>query len=172
MSNLLMRARLHTTSYAKKMNNQTHFGPVVREEINAFLRALPPGVDMNLSEKWSEAVGLFRPTQNMLFEGLYYVHLMNWLCNFPAENILIIRSEVFFQHPSKILDSVVQFLGLKRLDANVYDNITSVSYNSRQAYVPDYQKLANPDREILLDVFRPFNQALMELLQWNNSLWQ
>lgn len=57
----------------------------------------------NLPIKWSKLVGLFVPASNILYEGLYYVHLLNWICNFPAENILVIKNEDFFKHPSQIL---------------------------------------------------------------------
>ena len=36
---------------------------------------------------------------NDIYDGLYYLHLLNWLCNFPAENIMIINIEEFYQYP-------------------------------------------------------------------------
>ena len=168
-SNLLMRIRLHSDG----MNSSSPLQPVVAKELESFLKAVPKRsvTAASLLDKWSMLVGKFPPSSNMLYEGLYYVHLLNWLCNFPAENILIFNSEEFFHSPSKILDSVVQFLGLRRLDPETYDNITSVSYNSVQKEVPDYQKLSQSDRETLSEIFQPFNQALVDLLQWDNSLW-
>ena len=169
LSNLLMRIRLHSAG----MNSRTLLQPMVAKELESFLKVVPKRsvTAASLLDKWSMLVGKFPPSKNMLYEGLCYVHLLNWLCNFPAENILIFNSEGFFHSPSKILDSVVQFLGLRRLDPETYDNITSVSYNSVQKAVPDYQKLSQSDRETLSEIFQPFNQALEDLLQWDSSLW-
>ena len=171
MSNLWMRARLHTDG----VSQLTNFKPLVARQIKKFLESVPKGsvTTSNLPNKWSRLVGLFPVAKNMIFEGLYYVHLLNWLCNFPAENILVINSEEFFQSPGVILDRVVQFLGLRRLDSETYDNITSASYNSGSKYeIPDYQKLSRSARKSLMDIFRPFNRALFKLLQWRTSLWQ
>ena len=43
--------------------------------------------------------------------------------------ILIVNSEEFFGKSSIILDQVVQFLGLERLEWEEYDEITSEIYN-------------------------------------------
>ena len=48
----------------------------------------------------------------MIFEGIFHIHLHN----FPAENILILNSEEFYEHPSKILDIVFHFLRVTRRD--------------------------------------------------------
>ncbi len=101
----------------------------------------------------------------MVYEGLYYIHLLNWLCNFPAENILIINSEEFFRKPIKILDIAVQFLGLKRLDQKTYELMTRATYNKGK-FNPQ-QGLSEGDISNLLEVYK----ALLELLQWNNSQW-
>ena len=107
----------------------------------------------------------------MVFEGVYYVHLLNWLCNFPAENIMIINSEEFYRHPSKILDYVFQFLELQKLDSETHDWITSEVYNKGDYDVPLHQRLSRTDMTNLLGVYRPFNKALLDLLQWNDCNW-
>ena len=170
VSAFLMRVRLGTN----KMGSMSSLPHTVEQHLDNFLKAVS-GRDLSLVDlprRWSEFVGLFHPASNMIYEGLYYVHLLNWLCNFPAENILIVNSEEFFRDPGKILDMVVQFLGLKRLAVETYAEITSTSYN-RGDYgdVPDHQKLTASHKRALLAVFRPFNQVLFELLHWNSSLW-
>ena len=108
---------------------------------------------------------------NMIFDGIYYIHLLNWLRNFPTENILILNSEEFYEHPGKILDIVFQFLVLTRLDPGTYDSITSTVYNKGKYEVPAYQRLNSTDIESMMEVFKPFNKALLELLQWDNHKW-
>ena len=129
------------------------------------------GMHQSTPEKWSKLVGLFESAGNMVFEGLYYIHLLNWLCNFPAENILILNSEEFYEHPSKILDIVFQFLGLTRLDPGTCESITSTVYNKGKYEVPAYQRLNRTEIESMMEIFKPFNKALLELLQWDNHKW-
>ena len=86
-------------------------------------------------------------TQNLIiYEGLYYVHLMNWLCNFPSENIMIINSEEFYRNASTVLDLVFQFLNLKRLDADTYKWITLTTYNKgKYSNISASQKMSHSD---------------------------
>ena len=169
-SNFLMRSRLgiarvkkeSSISIATKIALDQFFGAVLVRTMDI----------NNLPREWSKLVGLFPPASNLIFEGLYYVHLLNWLCNFPAENILIINSEEFYQNTNKVLDFVFQFLELKSLDSDTYDWITSATYNKgNHNYIPSYQKLSNKDITNLLGVYKPFNRMLLELLQWEHSKW-
>ena len=123
--------------------------------------------EFNVVEKWSSLVCLFAQAKNKVFEGLYYIHLLNWLCNFPPENILIINSEEFFSKPSVILDQVVQFVGLRRLTWDEYDKITKVLYNNgNYTQDTDAHKLFDEDKKKLLEVYEPYNRALLRLLDW------
>jgi [heparan sulfate]-glucosamine 3-sulfotransferase 2 len=168
-SNFLMRSRLHKV----RIGNQTSISTILKMELDQyFQQVLKKTLNVErLPAEWSKLVGLFHPAQNMVYEGLYYVHLMNWLCNFPAENILIINSEKFFENPSKILDIVFQFLGLKRLDSETYQWITSATYNKRSNEIPSYQKLTRTDIMNMLGVYKPFNKVLFDLLQWDSHKW-
>ena len=118
----------------------------------------------NLTKEWAKLVGLFPPTKNLVYEGMYYVHLLNWLCN-----ILIVNSEEFYQDTNKVLDYVLQFLDLKRLDMETYTNITTAIYNHRS--YDNTQRLSLEEKTSLLEVYRPFNKVLLELLQWNSTQW-
>lgn len=168
-SNFLMRARLNSA----RLSNGTSISTIVKLELDRFFQAVLKKTTnvKNLAGEWSRLVGLFDPAISMVYEGLYYTHLLNWLCNFPAENILIVNSEEFFHSPSKILDIVVQFLGLRRLDGETYDWITSAVYNRGKYSVPHYQRLSHTDKVTLLGVYRPFNKVLLELLGWSDSIW-
>ena len=87
--------------------------------------------------------------------------------NFPSENILIINSEEFFSEPSVILDQVVQFVGLRRLTWDEYDKITKVIYNKgNYTQDSDDHKLFDEDKKKLLEVYEPYNRALLRLLDW------
>ena len=92
----------------------------------------------------------FRPTESMIFEGLYYVHLLNWMCNLPADNILIINSEEFYRNTSVILSQVFQFLGLHPLQKKELEKIVEVAYNQGSyENLPRHQLLTKGDRQKL-----------------------
>ena len=112
------------------------------------------------------------PGESMIYEGLYYIHLMNWLCNFPAENIMIVNSEQFFQNTSTILKQTFQFLGLNLPPEESYKRIAAKVYNrARSADFPSHQQLTEVLRRKLRMVYEPFNKALFELLDWNDLEW-
>ena len=169
-SNFLMRTRLKiggTFAYSS-------ISLYLRKQLNEFLNKLLRK-SANLKEvkqEWSKFVGLFGPAENLIYEGLYYVHLMNWLCNFPSENIMIINSQEFYRNPSTILDLVFQFLNLKRLDADTYKWITLTTYNKgKYSNISASQKMSHSDEVLLMGTYRPYNQALIELLQWDSINW-
>ena len=114
----------------------------------------------------------FLPARNMFYEGIYYIHVMNWLCNFPAENIVIINSEEFFQHTGVILKQVFQFLGLRSLPEESYKVITAAVYNQgNYDNIPPHQRLTEEYRTKLRTAYEPFNKALFELLDWSDVEW-
>lgn len=168
-SNFLMRSKLRTN----RIGAETAISPAVRLQLdNFFSKALERTLNMqDLPRDWNKLVGLFLPATSMIYEGLYYVHLMNWLCNFPAENILVIKSEEFYKRPGKILDIVYQYLGLERLDEDTYNWITAEYYNKGNYSVPSYQKLSLQDKTNMMGLYRPFNRALLRLLKWNATDW-
>ena len=167
VSNFLMRVRLQTT----KIANTTSLSTLVKLHLDDYFHsALSKGIDVTkMDEQWQKLLCMFGPAENMVYEGLYYVHLMNWMCNFPRENIMILNSEEFYSKPSTILDQVVQFLGLKRLDKDTYDFITANVFNRGNYDTPDYQKLSISEKKNLIGAYQPFNEALMKLLGWQES---
>ena len=172
VSNFLMRARLSTN----RIRNTTALTTVVKSELDTFFaevfqRNIVPDVS-ELPQKWTELRCLFLPSTNMVFEGLYYVHVMNWLCNFPPENILVINSEEFYRNTSVILKQVLQFLDLRPLPQDTLSWITSTVYNQGKYYeIPPYQRLTPMDGKKLARVYEPFNRALFELLDWKTVNW-
>ena len=169
ISNFLMRVRVGGT----RIQNTTALTTVVKTQLDTlFAEVFSRKADITkLPQDWKKLVCLFDPANNLVFEGLYYVHLLNWLCNFPAENILILNSEEFYRNTSTILKQVFQFLGLKELDNATHEWITSNVYNRGGKRVPSYQKLSTVDRKKLQGVFEPLNMALFKLLRWSTVTW-
>ena len=88
--------RVALGNYPSNKSASSVVNPQVDEFINALVKKK---ITLeNIASSWEDFRCLFNPTRNLIFEGLYYVHLMTWLCNFPPENILILNSEEFFEN--------------------------------------------------------------------------
>jgi len=116
---------------------------------------------------------LFNAGANSIFEGLYYVHLHNWLCNFPAENILVLNTAEFRSSRNKVLAQVLKFVGLKPLDSKTLTQITKVLYNRNDGMdkEPEFRILTAADKKKLKVIYKPFNNSLFKLLKWKNVTW-
>jgi len=168
VSNFQMRVRV------RRYGKNKHMAEFVRHELDAYRHGTNRrGNAKDLLHGWTSLRCKFSPSENMIYEGSYYIHLMNWLCNFPAENIMIINSQEFFQNTHKIVKQVFQFLGLRSLpDDETYKMSVAKVYNhGRYADVPPHQQLTKEDRNKLRKVFEPFNKALFGLLDWSGVEW-
>ena len=167
ISNYLMRVRLGTRGYGNS-------SVVVKNSIEKYLQQVTKRgvISLQIEKDWTKLLCLFGPSQNLVFEGMYYVHLLNWLCNFPAENIMIINSEEFFTSPTTILRQVLEFIGLPPIGNETLQAFTSAVYNERQERVRPSLRLSDADREKLFAVLEPYNRALTDLLNWNGVVWK
>ena len=167
-SNFLMRARLGT-----RANNNTGISTVTKLEMQSYVDTLlAKGIDINAAmskgpKLWSKFLCMYKPSRNMIYEGFYYVHLMNWLCNYPSENIIILNSEEFYRNTSEILKQVYQFLGLQPLSNDHRNLITSFVFNKGSQTVLSHQILQKSDRKKLNALYKSFNKELMKLLTWD-----
>ncbi|CAI8043430.1 Carbohydrate sulfotransferase 15 [Geodia barretti] len=168
-SNYRMRIRLQLRGYS----NNTKASTMVNLELERFINAaLKNGADIqSVEHSWEKFRCLFNPSSNMVFEGLYYVHIMNWLCNFPPENILILNSEEFFHNTRGVFEEVIEFLGLPPLDRNTTAFITSTSYNTGRGGQGPRQQLSEMDRKKLRVLYKHTNQPLLNLLDWEGFVW-
>ena len=108
----------------------------------------------------------------MIYEGLYYIFVMNWLCNYPSQNVMIINSEEMFHHTPSVMKQVFDFLGLKSMDDEGLSSITSYISNKTLRNLPsNSRQLSGKDKKRLLDVYEPFNRQLLELLSWEDVPW-
>ena len=123
----------------------------------------------NVTNEWDKQRCMPRNT-NLINFGLYYPQIMNWLCNFPAENIMIIQSEEFYQYPSRVVTQVLHFIGLSSLSEEDYAAISSTVYNKGN-YDKYGVRMSDKQLKQLHNLYRPFNAALFELLYWNSVDW-
>ena len=93
-----------------------------------------------------------------LSSGLYAEQLKNWLNLFDKQQLLILKSEDFFNHPGAIFKQVLDFLNLPNWQPKQYKQ-----YNSNS-----YPKMIEPTtRKHLVEYFKPHNQRLYQLLGVN-----
>ena len=164
VSNFLMR--VHVTGYGNKITKSTPITSVIHEELQAFLNGTLTTSTNALTENWSKMRCAFKQSENMIFEGIYYIHLLNWVCNFPAENILLINSEEMYKNTSTILKQVFQFLGLKPMPDRERNEIGKRIYNKGKHQHQPHQQLSQSDEKTLQKTFEPYNRALLKLLHW------
>ena len=169
-SNFFMKVEFRASAF----NEGTSIGVVVKQTVEKLSKKMKnKKFDyMNVQNNWSKLTCLYEASGNMAYEGLYYVHLLNWLCNFPSENILIVNSEEFFQYPCKVVQQTLQFLGLSPLEEKVCRAVTAVVYNKRRARaLLPHQVMSPEEKRKLSDLYEPFNQKLFELLNWKSVNW-
>ncbi|MGC9502459.1 tetratricopeptide repeat protein [Baaleninema sp.] len=98
---------------------------------------------------------------NYVARGVYVEFIRHWLSLFPREKFLILKSEDFYQDPSKTLKKVDNFLGVPVSTLSEYKKHNAGSYS------PVSQK----SRDYLNDFYSPYNQELEKLLgielNWN-----
>ena len=125
----------------------------------------------NVTRDWSKQSCMPQlDARNAIHFGLYYVHLMNWLCNFPAENIMVVNSEEFFLQPQRIVTQVLNFIGLNSLSEENNTAIKTAVYNKGRYDKFDTRMSAELLKQ-LHNSYKPFNEALFELLSWEDVDW-
>jgi len=89
-----------------------------------------------------------------LSRGIYIDQLNNWLNVIPREQILIVKSEDFFESPQTILGKVLSWLDLPGW------NFPGFRIHNRL----EYQKMNPLTRDRLQTYYEPHNQALNDLV--------
>ena len=96
-------------------------------------------------------------------KGIYVDQLEVWSRLFPRENILILKSEDYFDDPSSVFRQVLDFLHLPTWEPEVF----------KASNVGCYQPMNSSTRKFLHDFFRPHNERLYKLLGtdlgWDND---
>ena len=89
-----------------------------------------------------------------LLNSIYVEKIAKWMNKFPAENILIIQSESFFENTASVMKKVSQFL-----------NITYEESDRHFAYnLGAYPAVSDNIRQKLQEFFIPYNRELEEYL--------
>lgn len=89
-----------------------------------------------------------------VWESAYYLHMLNFLKYFPMHQIMVIRSEDFFEDQAKVIKQVCDFIGVER-----YDYASPITSN-----VSKYDPINEQTRKRLKQYFKPLNKKLYELI--------
>jgi hypothetical protein len=104
--------------------------------------------------------------KSYVFRSLYHDQVKRWMATFPADQLLIMQSERFFEDPPLHMAKAATFLGLAGFDFASSPRLQKiwgggVSHSLKKA--EDYREM-NPETRLLLEsFFRPWNEKLSEL---------
>eukprot|EP00924_Labyrinthula_sp_SR-Ha-C_P007651 snap_masked-scaffold_42-processed-gene-2.27-mRNA-1 protein AED:1.00 eAED:1.00 QI:0/0/0/0/1/1/4/0/686 len=105
--------------------------------------------------------------ENSIWESLYVVHLERWLKYFPKQDILVLKSEDFFQDTKNVLQTTFDHLTLDSSSIN-FTTLVNEKYNQ----APDSDTaISSSLRRELNELFLPYNQALERKTKLNLSSW-
>ena len=145
MARVLPRARLIVLLRNPVDRAYSHYQHAVRDghESRSFVEAIEAALN---------SVGRPRPTY--LARGIYVDQLLRWAKFYGKEQMLVLKSERFFERTRDTLNLVVDFLGLPQWEPE------TLPYN-----VVRYQQQMDPaTRQRLEDYFAPHNRRLYEYL--------
>lgn len=91
--------------------------------------------------------------------GKYADQLERWLAYYPAEQILVLESESFFNDPAAVLEQIEDFVGARRWLPAEFRN-----YSYLAPGVAGHEKVPPDLRRFLDDKFLDSNQRLREML--------
>lgn len=86
--------------------------------------------------------------------SLYVYHLQRWLEVFPREQLLILKSEEFYQNPAATLKQIFDYLEVPNYELSNYQKYNAGSYSP----------ISEQMRSQLADFFEPHNQKLADYL--------
>lgn len=98
------------------------------------------------------------PNQGFLSQSIYVDHLLRWSRFFSREQMLVLKSEDFFEHPRETMKFVLDFLDLPDWEpaaSELRDKVNKGGYE---------QRMDPATRRRLEDYFEPHNQRLYEFL--------
>jgi hypothetical protein len=90
-----------------------------------------------------------------LYRGVYVDHLLRWSRVFAEDQMLVLKSEDFFERTQETLERVLDFLDLPRWEAEAPDKRNKGEYETQ---------MAPATRQRLEEYFEPHNERLYEHL--------
>ncbi|MFT5139495.1 MAG: hypothetical protein ACI9CB_001141 [Rhodothermales bacterium] len=104
--------------------------------------------------------------QSYVFRSLYVEQLRRWVTLFPADQLLIMQSERFFDEPAIHMAKACEFFGLEKFDFAASAKLQkSWGGGASNAWKKsgNYSKMNDRTRSLLENFFRPWNVELSKL---------
>jgi len=116
---------------------------------------------------------------NSVWASLYVVHLSRWLKHFERRNLLVIKSEDFFERPKATVKKTLEFLNLdpsevnlEKVVAQVYNANTAAPRQSTNSTESKYKnQISLKLRQRLQSVYKPYNEALTASFGIDTTDW-
>jgi hypothetical protein len=96
-----------------------------------------------------------RSLRRYLYRGIYVDHLLRWSKFFAEDQMLVLKSEDFFERTQETLERVLDFLNLPRWETEVSEKRNKGEYETQ---------MAPATRQRLEEYFEPHNERLYEHL--------
>jgi hypothetical protein len=122
-------------------------------------RTRPLGGEGETSVHEEDHAGLDDPLHGYLFKSIYVDQLLRWSELFPEEQMLVIKSEDFFEHPQQTLKTVRGFLDLPEWEPEA-----SELPKKRNEGNYDRRGMNPATRRRLEEYFEPHNKRLYDFL--------
>lgn len=119
----------------------------------------------------TQTASYMRGYYSYLSYGLYADHLERWFEFFPRDQLLVIRSEDYFQNPVQVHDSVLKFLGLQNPSSPMVSGEPAPDLKGVVKNSISYDEIAPDTRKRLKEYFEPHNDRLCSLLGWEQG-WE
>lgn len=118
----------------------------------------------NRSREDSEWQNLMRSNHSVLEQGIYADLLLPWLGYFDREQLLIIKSENFFENSGQIVSECFKFLNLPDMKFESYEYYDLRKKKPNQN-LGEHPKIPCEIEKWLRQFFTPHNQRLYRLLK-------
>ena len=101
---------------------------------------------------------------------MYSIYLRDWFKRYRKSNFHIVRSEDYYNDVSATLQQIFRFLGVERLDKEkMRELVEEPVRNINKSNVSETMFMET--RQVLNNLYQPFNEQLAELLDNTDYLW-
>jgi Sulfotransferase domain len=163
LRNPIDRAFSHHQQVARKGRETQTFEEAIETE-----RGRPLGGEDEVFERQDRATGLGASNHGYLFQSIYVDQLLRWSEYFSREQMLVLKSEDFFERPQETLKTVFSFLDLPEWEVEApepRDGRDRGRYERNKRNKGRYEEEMDPaTRRRLEEYFEAHNRRLYEFL--------
>lgn len=119
--------------------------------------------DLMLNNLWTDHYfNSHHLTHGYVNRGQYAQHLELWFQHFDRSRMLILKSEEFYATPQREMDKVYRFLKLDPFSVKRFKKYQGLKYGP----------MGRKTRKRLVNLFKPHNEKLAEMLKDDKWLWK